>query len=188
MGFGDGDGAACKQCHAESRLSVSSMGKWYCRTQNQILLCAFLRGMACVSKAPHGNHHWGRSVYCRWLLLCANCPHGPKLRAICKKALRCCSTACAVVCSRSLSCDTVLQDLPHQMGLCICMQVQGPKISIFHIRILGFSRSQRSSTYIIAFFQLPHPSWLQDFAKTFTIRICGPIQAADTPILPPLFD
>lgn len=137
MGFGDGDGAACKQCHAESRLS--SMGKWYCGTQGQILRCAFFRAMACVSKAPHGNRHWEDPFAATGCFFVRTVLTGQSSEPTARKL---CSAACAVVCSRSLSCDTAGSSA--SMGL--CMQVQAPKTSIFHIRVLGLSRSQKAPT------------------------------------------
>jgi hypothetical protein len=144
--------------------------------KGQILRCAFLRGMACVSEAPHGNRHWADPFAATgWLLLCENCPHGPKLRTGCKSSALL-QVLPALLFAADLS-HVILQDLPHQW-VSACMQVQGSKdghIPHPHSRLLSLPPS---STYIIAIFHLPHPGAAAVFAKTFVIRIWGPIQAA----------
>jgi hypothetical protein len=172
-GFGDGDGAACKQCHAESRLS--SMGKWYCSTQRSDPPLCFPPRHGLRVRSSTWQSPLGRSVCCHWLLLCENCPHGPKLRTGCKSSALL-QVLPALLFAADLS-HVILQDLPHQW-VSACMQVQGSKdghIPHPHSRLLSLPPS---STYIIAIFHLPHPGAAAVFAKTFVIRIWGPIQAA----------
>ena len=123
-------------------------------TRSDPPLC-FLPSYGLRTKSSTWKSPLGRSVCCHWLLLCENCPHGPKLRAICKKALRCCSAACAVVCSRSDLSHVILQDLPHQWVFRHASAGhQDIHIPHPHTRLVSLPES----TYIIAFFHLPHPS------------------------------
>jgi hypothetical protein len=129
--------------------------------------------LACP-KAPHGNHHWAdpfAATGCFFVrTVLTGQSSGPDARA-----LHSCSAACAVVCSRSLSCDTAGSSASTGLFLHASAGLQDIHIPHPHIRLLSLPPS---STYIIAFFHLPHPA-AAVFAKTFVIKIWGPIQAAD---------
>ena len=162
---------------ANNAMSNRGYRRWGSGTavQNgQILRRAFLRGMACVSEAPHGNHHWAdlfAATGCFFVrTVLTGQSSGPDARA-----LHSCSAACAVVCSRSLSCDTAGSSASTGLFLHASAGLQDIHIPHPHIRLLSLPPS---STYIIAFFHLPHPA-AAVFAKTFVIKIWGPIQAAD---------
>ena len=85
-----------------------------------------------------------------------------------------------VVCSRSLSCDTAGSSASTGLFLHASAGLQNIHIPHPHIRLLSLPPS---STYIIAFFHLPHPA-AAVFAKTFVIRIWAQSRP-QTLIIPP---
>jgi hypothetical protein len=149
---------------------LSSMGKWYCGTQRSDPPSCFPPRHGLRVKSSTWQSPLGRSVCCHWLLLCENCPHGPKLRTSCKSSALL-QVLPALLFAADLS-HVILQDLPHQW-VSACMQVAGLQDSHMphpHIRLLSLPPS---STYIIAFFHLPHPAGCS-FCQAFRDQDLGP--------------
>jgi hypothetical protein len=109
--------------------------------------------MVCVPKAPLGNRHWedpSAATGCFFVrTVLTGQSSEPSARKLCAAAV-----LPALLCAADLS-HVILQDLPHQWVFRhASARHQDIHIPHPHTRLVSLPES----TYIIAFFHLPHPS------------------------------
>jgi hypothetical protein len=166
-GFGDGDGAACNQCHDESRLSSMGKSKSYCGCGTAVhkVTSSEVPTYGLRVRSSTWQSRLSRSVSASGCLFGelssrAKAPN-PAPAQLSSALLQCC------LCSRSLSCDTAGSSAANGSLHACSIDIPHPHISALHHSFLPPSTPR---------------ALLQGSAKPFTIRIfwARPGQHPDT--------